>query len=83
MAQLLEGVACLEVELKHHKRARQLFATAACTRDRLQLPIDSWDQRWLDPWMNRLDARDSTGGPPLELDPAVRCALDTRSHIRD
>jgi tetratricopeptide (TPR) repeat protein len=79
MAQLLEGVACLEVALGDLQRAQKLFATAARTRARLNLPIDSWEHRWLDPWLNRLSAESSTGGQQLELDAAVQCALESRS----
>jgi uncharacterized protein HemY len=79
MAQLLEGVACLEVALGHLQLAQQLFATAAHTRACLQLPIDSWDQRWLDPWMDRLRATTSAGGLQLELDAAVQRVLESRT----
>ena len=77
-AQLLEGVACLAIELGELDRARRLVATAARTRARLNLPIDAWDQRWLEVWLARARAGGPVDGPEMGLDEAVRYALESR-----
>jgi tetratricopeptide (TPR) repeat protein len=77
-AQLLEGVACLAIELGEVERGRRLLATAARTRARLDLPIDAWDHRWLDAWLARARAGGPVGGHDMELDEAVRYALEWR-----
>ena len=77
-AQVLEGVACLAIELGELDRARRLLAAAARTRARLNLPIDTWDQRWLEPWLARMRAVGPVSGQAMGLDEAVRYALDWR-----
>jgi predicted ATPase/DNA-binding XRE family transcriptional regulator len=77
-AQLLEGVACLAIELGELDRGRRLLATAARTRARLNLPIEEWEQRWLESWLARARAVGPVGGHDMGVDEAVRYALDWR-----
>jgi hypothetical protein len=44
----------------------------------LNLPIDAWDQRWLETWLARAHAVGPVGGLDMGLDEAVRYALDWR-----
>ena len=44
----------------------------------MNLPIDSWDQRWLERWLARVRAVEPVGGHAMGLDEAVRYALDWR-----